>query len=1133
MPPILQIQLLGKFNLAYDAVPVTGLNTPRLQSLFAYLVLHRDAPQPRRQIAFCLWPDLPEDRARANLRKLFYQLQRALPNAAHFLYADKFNVQWQPTVAVGVDVAEFEAQAALATGLSRALELYRGDLLPDCYDDWIVPERERLKQVHLDMLEHLIRQREAGQDYAAALSLAQQLLHRDPLREEVQRHVMRLHVLNGDRAAALRAYQNCVTVLQRELGVEPGPVTRQVYEQLLDYQQPLLTTLPLTGALGLVGRTAEWTRLQTTWRSAALGCPQLVLITGEAGIGKTRLAEELLIWADRQGIAVSSTHCYAAEGALAYAPITNWLRERPLTHLEPIWLSEVARLAPELGSRSAGAAPAGPLIEPWQRQRFREALARAVLGPDLATSVPVLLLIEDIQWCDCDTLEWLHYLLRLNPRARLLLVCTLRSEAVRQDCALDELLADLRRQSLLTEIDLKPLTETETAALAKQVLGQEIAAAAGLDLWRETEGNPLFVVEFARAGLITPAEVATAEVHVLPPLVQAVVSARLAQLPPTTHQLMELAAVIGREFTFEVLARVSGEDEEALVQALDELWRRRIIRERGKDAYDFSHDKLRQVAYGQLSSTRRRRLHRKVAVALSQLPADRVGQISGQIGWHYEQAGDDPLAAQWLHQAGAAAAQVGALPEALAYFERALLLTLETNLAERYSILLAREKIYHLQAARPDQAHDLATLETLAVAMNDPSKQAQVAVERGHYWLETSQFAAALEAAQLALNEIGQVKDRHTLSVSQPIDLIRLEFAAYDLWAATLLWQGECQAASVQAEHALTLARTAGLRREEARALLLLADAFTNQPEGSGYLEAAWPIYREVGDQVGECTCLQLLGYALLYEDEYDRAGRCYEQALHLAQQIGFRGGVVDALYRLGHLHNQLGDYPGGKRYLEQAAEMAREDQNRRRLAYCLFNLAVSYQGLQQFKLAFKHVREALTICLAVGDGNAEENAWMLQGGIFIDLEQWAKAATAYRQAWRCAEAVSDVTGLFYLRAKLAYILLKQGQVRQAQDYVDEVLAFESRHGSLRLTDEGPVVIYLHCWKVLHAVDDPRDDRVLDVTYAVLQQQLAHISDETLRKTFLQNKRENRELIEARHSLGNSGGLVSRLLQAT
>jgi DNA-binding SARP family transcriptional activator len=687
MMPVLHLRLLGGFQIIAGSTVVTTVNTPRLQSLLAYLVLHADAPQPRRQIAFCLWPDLPEARARANLRKLLYQLQQALPDAPRFLRADTHTLQWQPGAPFSLDVAEFETHAASPADLGRAVELYTGNLLPDCYDDWIVPERERLRLKYHEALEHLIQQMEDERNHVAAQGFAQRLLQSDPLREEIYRHLMRLYLLNGDRAAALRAYQNCVTVLRRELDIEPSLATRQVYEQLVEASESPPSSLPLLRSLALVGRKAEWAWLQRTWHSAAQGKPQMALISGEAGIGKTRLAEELSVWVDRQGIPVCSTHCYEAEGTSAYAPLTGWLRDRPLGHLQPVWLAEVARLLPEVADRAPGLAPPGPLTEPWQRQRFHEALARAVLGPDLAMSSPLLLSIEDLHWCDRDTLEWLHYLLRFNPRARLLIVGTVRHGVATPNAPLSTVLAGLRRQGPLAEIALEPLTPAATTLLAKQMLGREIDAEAAACLYRETEGNPLFIVEFVRAGMVAAEDAAPQGTAVLPPLVQAAVSARLAQLSPAARQVMELAAIVGREFTFGVLALASGQDEDALVQALDELWQRRVIRERGRDAYDFGHNKVRQVVYAGLSRIRRRQLHKRVAGALAAVYARHAGMISGQIGWHYEQAGDDRSAALWLRRAGEMALQVGALSDALAYFDRTLALIPLADRAGRFAIV--------------------------------------------------------------------------------------------------------------------------------------------------------------------------------------------------------------------------------------------------------------------------------------------------------------------------------------------------------------------------------------------------------------------------------------------------------------
>ncbi len=221
----------------------------------------------------------------------------------------------------------------------------------------------------------------------------------------------------------------------------------------------------------LVGRTLEWTQLMAAWKSAIAGRPQLLLLSGEAGIGKTRLAEALLTQVGQQGNATAIARCYAVEGEMAYTPIINWLRAdvfRPvLETLDTVWLTEVARLLPVLLLDRPGLPPPGPLKEDWQRQRLFEALARAFLG----IKVPLLLLLDDLQWCDRETLAWIHYLLRFDQYARLLIVGTQRLEERLINQPLESLLVSLRRDGQVSEIPLGPLDAAETVALAEYVAG--------------------------------------------------------------------------------------------------------------------------------------------------------------------------------------------------------------------------------------------------------------------------------------------------------------------------------------------------------------------------------------------------------------------------------------------------------------------------------------------------------------------------------------------------------------------------------------------------------------------------------------------------------------------------------------
>ena len=310
VPTELRVQMLDEFGLTYGGLNVSSANTPRLQALLTYLILHRHAPQACRHLAFLFWPDSTETQARTNLRHLLHELLHTLPDAERFLRADTQTVQWRPDGPYRLDVAEFDSASASGqeADLRRAVEIYRGDLLPNCYDDWIAPERERLRRAYAAALERLIVLVEDRRDISTAIIYARRLLEHDACHEPAYRSLMRLHALNGERAAALHIYHTCVTVLRRELGVPPDTATRLLHERLLN-ADAAVTALPIRSVAAtfpLVGRTAEWAQLQAAWRSAAEGRPQMALLVGEAGIGKTRLAEELAVWATRQGILTAS-----------------------------------------------------------------------------------------------------------------------------------------------------------------------------------------------------------------------------------------------------------------------------------------------------------------------------------------------------------------------------------------------------------------------------------------------------------------------------------------------------------------------------------------------------------------------------------------------------------------------------------------------------------------------------------------------------------------------------------------------------------------------------------------------------------------------------------------------------------
>jgi DNA-binding SARP family transcriptional activator len=689
----LELTLLGGFSARLSSGLVLGLPTRKTQALLAYLALHPGQGHPRDKLASLLWGDMGQAEARRNLRRTLFSLRQAVGETGA-LVTDGSSVRLDPD-GMGVDVREFErlVRAGSPATLEEGVRLYQGDLLAGVtlreapFEEWLLAERERLRELAMEGLAKVLAHQRAAGAIADAIETGLRLIALDPLQEPVHRTLMRLYAQAGRRAAALRQYQSCVSAVARELRAEPEPETRALYQELLrerrargeapaaEHPRPAAPASSATGGqrteIPLVGRLSEMARLEAILDAAWQGRGQLAVIVGAAGIGKSRLAVEAMAAAARRGGRVLTGHCYETEKILPLAPWLYVFRAGEvaadatlMAGLEPAWRVELARLLPEI------AAAESPAVAGDTARTF-EAIATVLHR--LGRTQPLLVVLEDVQWADELSIRLIVYLARRVVAWPVVLLVTVRIEDLREDPLLRRARDEVRRSGHGVELRIGALSQDGTGRLARALLGpgHRRDAAEDLDarIWRATEGNPFMVVETVRA-LRAGGSLGAEGGLPLPAGVRALVRSHLAPLSPAVRRLVEAAAVIGRQFDFDLLCRASRIGEEDAAVAVEELVRREIFRQAG-DGFEFSHDRIREVVRADVLAPRRAVLHRQIAAALE----DRDGahdESALAIGTHYLEGGAWPQAARFLARAGAAASRQGAATDAARSYEHAL-----------------------------------------------------------------------------------------------------------------------------------------------------------------------------------------------------------------------------------------------------------------------------------------------------------------------------------------------------------------------------------------------------------------------------------------------------------------------------
>ena len=973
--PDLALYLSGIPRIERDGWAVV-LARHKALALLAYLAV-TGTPHRRDALAAFLWPELDQTHARAALRRTLSSLHIAL--AGDWLAINRETIGLPPSPAVRLDVAQFRQLLAQCRGhghpesapcpdclplLAEAAALYRGDFLAGftlrdapAFDEWQFFETESLRRELAAALEQLACGYGERGEFETAVRYARRWLTLDSLHEPAHCQLMRLYAWAGQRQTALRQYAECVRLLERELGLPPQASTTELYtaikENRLLRKQPddrpdsagevrdtlenlrrqiaAPTAVPptLTAAyatLGriarnqMVGREQEWGTAVALYHRAAAGEGQVLLLSGEPGIGKTRLARELAGLAQAAGVTVLADGCHA-EGGPPYAPLAGIIRQtfenRSGPSIPDFILAELLTLAPHLHSYHPRVPPNPPLGPEFEQQRLFDSFTTWCVT--WAAASPLFLLVEDVHWADSGTLALLRHLARRARPARLLLVLTYRDTEVAADQAhpLNAILLDLNRERLAEQIRLPRFSLDQTRLLLATLLSTagEISAEFLNSLYQETEGNPFFVEEVCK-GLIEQGQLyhaggtwrrADMQRIFIPSSVRGAILARVERLPAPAQEALRLAAIIGRDFPLALLRQASELDEDALIAALERAEQAQLISETrpaGHLTYIFAHALIPFTLRESVSGLRRQRLHRLVGMAIeSQRPHDFEA-----MAYHFAAAGDRERVIVYSRRAAERAKTSYAYDTAIQHLQTALeWATADDQNELRLALLEELADVYRLHGERVE-----------AITLYQEALHLWVELKEGDKWTAVRLHRKTGETFnRLAKsNEIEQFKAVVSAGLQSALKLIAGErthpesarllttMANYAYWETFALY-GELGSPPKQGEQyaraAVQIAEQLDAPIERSAALEALANSYSAQGmlrEGAQIVQQRLALSGDprLTDQRERINILSHAGSALCAVGDFAQALAHLLAAERLADEIRDWGQVIYTL---------------------------------------------------------------------------------------------------------------------------------------------------------------------------------------------------------------------------------------------
>jgi DNA-binding SARP family transcriptional activator/tetratricopeptide (TPR) repeat protein len=1131
--PLLTARLFGVPHVSYGERAVHFVPA-RALSLFAYLLLHRERPIPRDVLCYAFWPDCTDADARSNLRRHLHRVNAALPAIAGITWLETTykTVGLHPEAPIDLDVARLEAAVAGTSGAEAALDLYAGDLFEGCDDEWILSPRERLRSRYLDLAAATIGRYRGERRFAEAIALTQRMRDLDPLREDAARLAMALRYEAGDRAGALREFESFRALLRSEIGATPMHETLSLHDVIRRHGALDAADTPAVSAsyaLPFEGRESELATLRHVWQRAARGAGQLAFVSGEAGIGKTRLLREFSLAVEREGGRVLAGRSSAPE-TRPYEPLVDALRlaaaEIARLPLAPAMLGALTVQLPELRALRPDLPDIVELAGERERARFFDAVGLVLAA--LASHRPTVLLVEDLHAAREGTLDLLAAIVRTCAGAPLLVVASYREEET--SAALRALLHASPARSGV-RLGLARLTPEACAAILTGGYRNDVVPAA-MSEWatRVSGGNPLFLGELVRD---CQARIATGESPAaVPSSLEATIAARISRMSEQTRKMTGVAAVAGLTFSVDVIHRASGWPLAEVLDAVDELVNRFVVRETATGSagdYQFAHELIRNAVLVEMPSADRARRHRRVARALLEVFPQREEELAGVLAEHFARAGLARESAAYYTRAARTALAQFAWREAIALGERALEQSNRGD--ERFALFDIVCSANEMLAERREQERAIEAMSRIAQERDDDALRAVVRVRRIELAAQTGDGAVergAIEelgviAERLAAPRVQReflrararrsIHDGKALAAAERAAAIeRIEglerSAAETIADLALLAHAETLAAAFDRAHAAvrlaqTIAERDGGLGERLAALRMRMHFIVERGEHAEAIRSSpelLELCRSVGDVEGEANAHQNAARATWWDFDVAATREHLRAAAAIFERIGKTRSIVAVLINAGALENHLGLLDEAEEYYTRARACAVTLAAPYFDFLCEGNFAYLAYGRGDHERALLHAQRSLQIARDMADRKFEAIALTHCGTAYRELQRADTAFEYFSQALALCDEFAFADERREAHSEFLPVLVARGDPERAVAIARELVAAIEADSSAVVM---PVEALGNAAAALAAAGETANaERIRAQARTLLQERLARLPDARTRAAY-------------------------------